>query len=195
MDLARPESHSLLLEHIARHVDLTPDESGGLIAVLHSRKIRKKQFLTQEGDIARGPVFVTKGILRAYSVDKNGFEHVIQFAPPGWWIGDMGSLVKQQPGILYCDALENSEVLWLWKSDLEQLYHRIPKLERFFRILAENSIAAYQARLVSILSLPAADRYAAFCQQYPTLIHCLPQKQVASYIGVTPEFLSKMLNS
>jgi CRP-like cAMP-binding protein len=186
---------SLLFEHIALHIDLSADERADLISVLHSRKIKKKQYLTQEGDIARGPVFVTKGILRSYSLDKNGFEHVIQFAPPGWWIGDMGSLVKQQPGILYCDALEDSEVLWLWKSDLEQLYHRIPKLERLFRILAENSIAGYQARLVSILSLPAADRYAAFCRQYPTLIDCLPQKQVASYIGVTPEFLSKMLNS
>ena len=186
---------SLLLEHIARHIDLTADEQARLTAVLHARKLKKKQYLNQEGDIAKGPVFVTKGILRSYSLDKNGYEHVIQFAPPGWWIGDMGSLVKQKPGILYCDALENSEVLWLWKSDLEQLYHRIPKLERFFRILAENAIANYQQRLVSILSLPAAERYADFCRQYPTLIDCLPQKQVASFIGVTPEFLSKMLNS
>jgi CRP-like cAMP-binding protein len=193
--LPDPDSHSLLLGHIARHIDLTAEEQADLIATLHSRKIKKKQYLTQEGDIAKGPVFVTKGILRSYSLDKNGFEHVIQFAPPGWWIGDMGSFVKQQPGILYCDALEDSEVLWLWKSDLEQLYHRIPKLERFFRILAENAIAGYQARLVSILSLPAVERYAAFCHQYPTLIDCLPQKQVASYIGVTPEFLSKMLHS
>src|SRR5882757_1220297 len=122
---------TLLLQHIAKHIILTPEEQDFFVALLHQKKIRKKQFLNQEGDIAKGPVFVTEGILRSYSLDKNGFEHVIQFAPPGWWIGDMNSMVKQQPGILYCDALEDSEVLWLWKSDLDRLYVTVPKFERF----------------------------------------------------------------
>lgn len=186
---------NLLLQHIARHITLTPEEQAFFIPLLHHRKLRKKQYLNQEGDVSKGPVFVTEGLLRSYSLDKNGFEHVIQFAPPGWWIGDMNSMVKQQPGTLYIDALEDCEVLWLWKSDLDRLYAAVPKFERLFRILAENSIAAYQTRLVSILSLTAKERYASFCQQYPSLIDCLPQKQVASYIGVTPEFLSKMLRA
>jgi CRP-like cAMP-binding protein len=186
---------TLLLQHIAKHITLTQEEQDFFISLLHGKKIRKKQFLNQEGDITKGPVFVTEGILRSYSLDKNGFEHVIQFAPPGWWIGDMNSMVKQQPGILYCDALEDSEVLWLWKSDLDKLYVTVPKFERFFRILAENSIGSFQVRLVNILSLSAKERYASFCQLYPSLIDCLPQKQVASYIGVTPEFLSKMLRN
>jgi CRP-like cAMP-binding protein len=186
---------SLLLQHIATHVTLTPEEQDYFVSLLHERKIKKKQYLTQEGDITKGPVFVTEGILRSYSLDKNGFEHVIQFAPPGWWIGDMNSMIRQQPGILYCDALEDSTVLWLWKSDLDKLYSAVPKFERFFRILSENAIATYQSRLINILSLPAKERYANFCQSYPSLIDCLPQKQVASYIGVTPEFLSKMLHS
>jgi CRP-like cAMP-binding protein len=185
---------TLLLQHIARHIDLTTEEQDHFTSLLHEKKIRKKQFLNQEGDIAKG-VFVTKGILRMYSLDKHGFEHVIQFAPPGWWIGDMNSFIRQQPGIMFIDALEDSEILWISKQDLDLTYTRSPKFERFFRILAENSIAAYQTRLVSILSLPAKERYANFCQQYPSLIDTLPQKQVASYIGVTPEFLSKMLNS
>ena len=186
---------TLLLQHIAQHIDLAAEEQEHLTSLLHDKKIRKKQFLSQEGDIANNAVFVTKGILRMYSLDKHGFEHVIQFAPPGWWIGDMNSFIKQQPGTLLIDALEESEVLWLPKADLDLLYTRIPKLEHFFRILGENAIAAYQNRLVSILSLPAKERYASFCQQYPSLINTLPQKQVAAYIGVTPEFLSKMLNS
>ncbi|HEX9509588.1 MAG TPA: Crp/Fnr family transcriptional regulator [Puia sp.] len=186
---------TLLLQHIAKHITLTTDEQAYFVSLLHHRKIKKRQFLTQEGDITKGPAFVTEGILRSYSLDKNGFEHVIQFAPPGWWIGDMNSMIKQQPGTLYCDALEDSEVLWLWKSDLDKLYAAVPKFERFFRILAENAISSYQARLINILSLPAKERYANFCQQYPSLIDCLPQKQVASYIGVTPEFLSKMLHN
>jgi CRP-like cAMP-binding protein len=186
---------TLLLQHIARHITLTEEEQAFFLPLLQTKKLKRRQFLNQEGDITKGPVFVTNGILRNYSLDAHGLEHVIQFAPPGWWIGDMNSLIKQTPGILFCDALENSEVLWLWKSDLDKLYSQVPKFERFFRILAENSIATYQSRLISILSLPAADRYASFCQQYPSLIDSLPQRQVASYIGVTPEFLSKMLNS
>ncbi len=186
---------SLLLQHIARHIALTSDESAHFTGLLHHRALKKKQFLYQEGEITKSAAFVISGLLRSYSIDSNGFEHVIQFAPPGWWIGDVGSLIKQTPGILYVDALEDSEVLWLWKADLDSLYIKVPKFERFFRILAENALAAYQTRLVNILSLPAKDRYANFCQLYPSLIGCLPQKQVASYIGVTPEFLSKMLNT
>ena len=187
--------NSLLLEHIARHITLTSDESAHLTGLLHHRTLKKKQFLNQEGDITKGPAFVKAGLLRSYSIDSNGFEHVVQFAPPGWWVGDMNSMINQTPGVLYVDALEDSEVLWLWKADLDALYLRIPKFERFFRILAENALASHQSRLVNILSLPAKDRYVNFCQLYPSLINCLPQKQIASYIGVTPEFLSKMLHT
>jgi CRP-like cAMP-binding protein len=187
--------NSLLLEHIARHITLTSDESAHFTGLLHHRTLKKKQFLNQEGDITKGPAFVTAGLLRSYSIDSNGFEHVIQFAPPGWWVGDMNSMINQTPGVLYVDALEDSEIGWMWKADLESLYARIPKFERFFRILAENALASHQSRLVNILSLSAKDRYMNFCQLYPSLINCLPQKQIASYIGVTPEFLSKMLNT
>jgi CRP-like cAMP-binding protein len=188
-------NHQLLLDNIARHITLTDNEQSFFVSLLQVKKLRKKQYLNQEGDIAKGPSFVTAGILRGYSLDKNGYEHVIQFAPPGWWIGDMASMIKQQPGKLYVDALEDSEVLWLWKADLDKLYLQVPKFERFFRILAENAVATYQNRLINYLSLPAIERYAGFCKQYPSLIQRLPQKQVASYIGVTPEFLSKMLNN
>lgn len=188
-------NYSLLLDHVSKHITLTEEEQSYLISLLNIKKLKKKQYLNQEGDVSKGPAFVTQGILRSYSLDKNGFEHVIQFAPPQWWIGDMYSIVNQQPGRLYIDAIEDSEIIWLWKSDLDKLYSNIPKFERFFRILAENSVIAYQDRLIGYLSLPAMERYARFCRQYPSLIECLPQKQVASYIGVTPEFLSKMLNS
>jgi len=143
----------------------------------------------------QGPFFVTKGILRSYTVDKNGFEHVLQFAPPGWWIADMYSLITQQPGSLSIDAVEDSDVLLLPKQELDKLYNEIPAFERFFRILAENALVTFQQRLIDNLSLTAKERYANFCKRYPLLIERLPQKQVASYIGVTPEFLSKMLKS
>lgn len=185
--------HELLLQHISKHISLTKEEEEEIVSLLKNKKLKKKQFLLQEGDTQKHAAFVTVGCLRSYSIDKNGFEHVLQFAPPGWWIGDMRSYTTQQPGILYIDAIDNSELLLLQKTDLDKLYAAIPKMERFFRILAENSLATYQHRLIDNLSLSAMERYNNFCQTYPSLIEYLPQKQVASYIGVTPEFLSKML--
>src|SRR5688572_15639049 len=183
----------LLFQHIAKHISLTTEEEGQLLAALTTKKLKKRQFLLQEGDVQKQAAFVTTGCLRSYSVDRNGFEHVLQFAPPGWWIGDMRSYIMQQPGILYIDAIDDSAILLLSKPVLDRLYLAIPKLERLFRILAENSLATYQHRLIDNLSLSAMERYNNFCRLYPSLIEYLPQKQIASYIGVTPEFLSKML--
>lgn len=185
---------ALLLKNIAVHISLTAEEEAYFVSFLQYRKIRKKHFLYQEGEVNTSQAFVVEGCLRSYSIDRNGFEHVLQFAPPGWWIGDMQSMIKQQPGALYIDAIDDSEVILLPKTDLEKIYIAVPKFERFFRILAENALAAYQHRLIGNLSLTAKERYENFCRLYPSLIQCLPQKQVASYIGVTPEFLSKMLN-
>jgi len=186
--------YGLLLQNIAKYIQLSEEDKNYLLSLLQSKKLRRKTFLRQEGDITRAAVFVTSGLLRMYSIDKNGFEHILQFAPPGWWIGDMKSYITQQPGSLNIDALEDSEVLLLEKQHLDSLYEKVPVFERFFRILAENSLATYQQRLIDNLSLPAIDRYNNFCRLYPSLIECLPQKQVAAYIGVTPEFLSKMLS-
>ena len=151
-------------------------------------------FCTRRGRLIKFQAFVVEGCLRSYSIDKNGFEHVLQFAPPGWWIGDMQSILTQQPGTLYIDAIDDTAIILLYRSDLEKIYTAIPKFERFFRILAENALATYQHRLINNLSLSAKERYENFCQLYPSLIQCLPQKQIAAYIGVTPEFLSKMLS-
>ena len=186
---------NLILQNIAKHISLTREQENYFLSLLKNKKVRKKLFLSQEGDISKGPFFVTEGILRSYTVDKNGFEHVLQFAPPGWWMADMYSLITQQPGSLSIDAVEDSDVLLLPKQELDKLYNEIPAFERFFRILAENALVTFQQRLIDNLSLTAKERYANFCKRYPLLIERLPQKQVASYIGVTPEFLSKMLKS
>jgi CRP-like cAMP-binding protein len=185
---------NLIFENIAKHILLTKEQETYFLSLLQDKKIKKKHFLSQEGDLSKGPVFVTDGILRSYTIDKNGFEHILQFAPPGWWMADMFSLVTNQPGTLSIDAIDNTEVLLLPKKALDKLYNDIPAFERFFRILAEKALVTFQQRLMASLSLTAKERYADFCRLYPSLIECLPQKQVASYIGVTPEFLSKMLN-
>ncbi|SDQ01412.1 cAMP-binding domain of CRP or a regulatory subunit of cAMP-dependent protein kinases [Mucilaginibacter sp. OK268] len=187
-------SFQLILDNLAKHIHLTPDEQDIFIAYLQSKKIKRKQFLLTDGDICKHSAFVTSGCLRGYTVDKGGIEHVLSFAPPDWWIADMYSLLSQKPGILNIEALEDTEVLLLSKANQEKLYQQIPKFEHFFRILTENSLVASQQRLIDGLSLTAEERYNNFCKRYPTLIDHLPLKQIASYIGVTPEFFSRMRN-
>ena len=187
--------HSLLLAGIAKYVNLDAQEQEYLISVLHYKKVKRRQFLLEEGDINSKVIFVASGCLRSYAVDKNGTEHVLQFAPPGWWITDMRSLTTGQPARLNIDAIEDSEYIYITKADFEELNTRIPKIEHYNRVIGQNAIATYQHRQIDNVTLSAMERYANFCQLYPSLIKTLPQKQVASYIGVTPEFLSKMLNT
>jgi|EP01037_Dinobryon_pediforme_P012055 CRP-like cAMP-binding protein len=185
-------SVNLLLNNIERHIHLTDTERALFIEKLQERKIKRRGFFLKDGDVCKYSAFVTTGCLRGFTVDKNGIEHVLSFAPPDWWIADMYSLISQKPGTVNIEALEDTEVILLSKVNQEKLYLEIPKFERFFRILTENSLVANQQRIVDNLSLTAEERYALFCKRYPTLVDHLPQKQIASYIGVTPEFFSRM---
>jgi len=183
---------NLLLDTIARYVTLTPEEQERVVAATEFQSYKAKSILLKEGEICLHSYFVIKGILRSYTIDENGVEHVVSFASPGWWIADMYSYLSQRPGQLYIETNEDSEVIMLSKENQERLYDEVPKMERFFRILIENSLVANQQRLIDNLSFTAEARYDKFTKKHPDLIHCLPQKQIASYIGVTPEFFSKM---
>jgi CRP/FNR family transcriptional regulator, anaerobic regulatory protein len=184
---------ALIIQNINRHIVLTFEEEQHFIALLRQKRLRKRQYLLQEGEVSRQLAFVLSGCLRAYSIDNNGTEHILQFAPAEWWITDMQSLLTQQPATLSIDALEDTDMLLLQKTDQERLYESIPKFERFFRILAEKALVSSRQRLTDTMTLTAAERYQSFCRYYPSLIERLSQKQIAAYIGVTPEFLSKML--
>jgi CRP-like cAMP-binding protein len=182
----------MILENVARHIQLEAAEQQHFSNMLEPATYKSRQMILREGDICRHTIFVLKGCLRGYTTDKNGYEHVLNFAPPNWWIADLYSLISQKPGALHIQALEKTEALLLSKTRQEQLYRDIPKFERFFRILAENALVNNQQRLLDNMSLGAEERFELFCKKYPTLVTCLPQKQIASYIGVTPEFFSKM---
>ncbi|MFD1256469.1 Crp/Fnr family transcriptional regulator [Mucilaginibacter terrae] len=182
----------MIINNVSKHIVLTSAEKDIFTGMLQAKNLKRKQPWISTGDVCRHSAFVTAGCLRGYTVDSNGFEHVLSFAPTDWWMADMYSLLTHQPGNLNIEALEDTEMLLLPKTSQEELYKLVPKFERVFRILAEKSLVAYQIRLIDNLSLPAAERYARFCRRYPTLIYQLPQKQIASYIGVTPEFFSKM---
>lgn len=182
----------IILQNISRIVALNPQEQELFFSKIEIRKYKAKTIILNAGEICQYSYFVNSGILRSFNINDNIVEHVLAFACQGWWISDMYSLLSQKPGNLFIEVLEDAEVVLLSKENQEQLYLEIPKLERFFRILTENSLVAHQQRLMDNLSLPAEERFEKFCTKYPSLIQQVPQKHIASYIGVTPEFFSKM---
>lgn len=182
----------LLLSNIAKHISLSKDEQEKFLSYLVSKKIRKRQFLVQEGEQSKHSAFVISGCLRSYIIDANGFEHILQFAIEDWWIADMMSITTQKPGYLAIDALEDSEVLLLSRENQIKLFDECPKFERYFRIITENGMVSFQRRVLENISLPAAERYKNFAKRYPLMVQRLPQTQIASYLGITPEFLSKI---
>ena len=181
-----------ILENINSHVSLTEKECDFFLSKTSTKKIKAKTALLSAGEIANCTYFVNSGIIRSFNINDNIIEHVLHFACEGWWIGDMYSYISEKPGNLFIEVIEDAEVVIITKENHQILYNEIPKLERFFRILAENSLVAHQERLMDNLSLTAEERFEKFCSKYPTLIQKVPQKQIASYIGVTPEFFSKM---
>lgn len=181
-----------IIDTISKIIDLTSDEEQLFLSKLETKQYKAKSIILHAGEVCKYSYFVNSGLLRSFNINDNIVEHVLSFACEGWWIGDMYSLLSQKPGNLFIEVLEDSEVVLLSKANQEILYQEIPKTERFFRILTENSLVANQERLMDNLSLSAEERFEKFCKKYPTLIQKVSQKNIASYIGVTPEFYSKM---
>lgn len=182
----------LIIQNISKHISLTSEEEKLFLSKIAIKSFKAKTILASAGEIANCIYFVNSGILRSFTINDNIIEHVLHFACEGWWMSDMYSYISQKPGHLFIEVIEDAELVIITKENQQELYHQIPKLERFFRILAENSLVAHQERLMDNLSLTAEERFEKFCAKYPTLIQKIPQKHIASYIGVTPEFFSKM---
>ncbi len=181
-----------LIEHIEKIIPLGDDARQALRAKITAKKIRRRQYLLQEGDVCRHYNFVLKGCLRMYLLDERGTEHVLQFAIEDGWIADIGSLHNDQPSRLNIDALEPAEVLRIAKEDLIELYVKYPAFDRYFRVLTENAFVGMQQRVLQNISSTAEERYLRFLEKYPHLFNRIPLVQIASFIGVTPEFLSKI---
>jgi len=183
---------NLLIQNITKHVQLTKEEEHIVLDAFSEAQYKAKTVLIKPGDEAHFTYFVLKGILRSYTIDDNGNAHILSFATPGWWVTDMYSYLTGKQAIMYIDVMEDCEVLIIQKKEVERLYREVPKLERFFRILTENNLIANQQRVLDKMALTAEERYEKFSKKYHEVLHCLPQKYIASYIGVTPEFFSKM---
>lgn len=183
-------NHSLLLKNIAKHVALTATEEACITAAMQYQAVAKKQVLLQQGQVAKAITYVHSGALRAYYIDRDGNENIIMFAINDWWVTDIYSFTTGNPGLLTIDSMEDSELLHLPKTALEGLFIQVPKFERFFRIIMQNSYVREQLRTIQNLSITAEERYINFVNKYPQFVQRVPLKQIASYLGITPEFLS-----
>lgn len=183
-----------LIEHIERIVPLTQEEQDILLTHITYRKMLKGQFLVQQGDICRYSGFVLSGCTKTFYVDDEGQEHVIMFSIEDWWTSDIGSFITQSPADFNVQCLENTELILFPYEKQEALFEAIPKMERFFRKIIEKAFAASQKRIVRNFTMSARDRYLFFRSQYPKMEQRIPQYLIASYLGITKEFLSKIKN-
>ena len=182
----------VLRSHISKKIDLTEEEFSRCTNFFTPKKLRKKQFLLREEEVCRYMAFVEKGCLRSYTIDMKGKEHVVVLAIEGWWVSDMHSYLTGEPATYNIDALENSEVLLLKNADDDKLCLDIPKFERYFRLLFKNSLASWLRRTDASLSLSAEEKYTWMLRTYPTIVQRIPDHQIASYLGITPESLSRV---
>ena len=182
----------LFIDNIEKYFTLSEAERETILGLTQIKKLRKKEFLLQEGEVSKCSAFVLSGCLRSYFVDSNGFEHILQFAIEDWWITDMMSITTQTAANLNIDAIQDSELLILTRENQLELFEKCPKMEKYFRIITEKGMANIQTRLLENMSLPAVQRYKNLTKKYPKIVEKVPQKLIASFLGITPEFLSKL---
>lgn len=183
-------TYDLILKNVAKHIDLDKEEEILFTSFLLLKEIPKKALILQKGQVCKFISYVHSGTLRAFHVDKDGKESTIMFAAADWWVTDMFCFLNEKPAMMYIEAIENSCIFQLSKEHLEKLFYHIPKFERFFRILMQNAYTREQLRIIENLSLTAENRYDSFMTKYPHIAKAVTQKQIASYLGITPEFLS-----
>ncbi len=180
----------LLLSNIAKHITLIEEEPHYVTSLFTYKEVAKKNLVLQEGQVCQYISYVQSGALRAYCIDKENKEVTVMFAVADWWVTDMFCFVNVKPAMMYIEAIEDSCIFQLSKDNLDKLFETLPKWERFFRILMQNAYIREQLRMMETLSLSAKERYDKFLAKYPQIAQQVTQKQIASYLGITPEFLS-----
>ena len=184
--------YEVLESKINEVITLTPDEFEYCKTLFIPKKLRKRQYMQQEGDVSRHVAFIEKGTMRSYTVDEKGADHILQFGLEGWWMGDLASFLSGEPSVFNIDALEESELLLLTKASWDLLLEKIPKFERYFRILIQNNLIATQNRLMYSMTQTAESKYENLINSFPGCLERVPQHMIASYLGITRETLSRI---
>ncbi|HRI78816.1 MAG TPA: Crp/Fnr family transcriptional regulator [Cyclobacteriaceae bacterium] len=181
-----------ILASIRKHIKPSAEESEYFASILLPLSVKQGEFAEKSGETTRYFIYVNSGCLMTYYTDKDGDDHVIQFSTSGWWTGDLQSFTEQVPATYSTRALTDSEVWLIPKMGMDQLLEKYPHFEKFFRILFQNSLVTHQKRIILAGTVTAEERYIRFRKKYPTLEQYVPLKYIASYLGITPEFLSKI---
>lgn len=184
-----------LISHIQKSVPLTEEDVALITAAFTLKKIKKKQIIIQPGFPAPYRNYVVKGAFRAYVIGENGEEHTIQLAIEDWWISDYNAYINRQPATMFVTALEDSVILQTSYDQMEQLKNASPAFKTFLLIRGERTAAFQQRRLIASLTQSAEQRYNDFINQYPLLAQRIPQYVLASYLGMSTEFLSRIRNN
>jgi len=183
-------TYELILQNVAKHITLSQEETNRFTDLLIYNEVPKKTVLLAEGQACKQLSYVHAGVLRSYCQDKEGRESTIMFAVADWWVTDMYCYLNQKPAMMYIEAVEDSCIFNLSRENFDTLFTLIPKFERFFRILMQNAYTREQLRIIENLTLTAEERYDRLINKYPQFVQQVTQKQIASYLGITPEFLS-----
>lgn len=183
---------NLFYENIKRHVDLTEDEFNKLSLFYKEKKITRNEIILSEGEICDFEGYIIEGCFKVFYKEDNVKEHILYFATEDWWVLDIGSFVSGKSSKLNIQALEDSVVMIISKEQKEKLYAEMPKTERLFRLMNQKALESIQLRMISMLNKTADKRYLDFKKKYPTLEQRIPQHQIAAYLGISHEFLSKI---
>jgi CRP-like cAMP-binding protein len=178
--------------YISRFVQLTPEEMAFVEQNLELRVIPRKTIMLNAGEICDFEGYVNKGCIREYFIDRKGAELTLEFAVEDWWVSDITSFESQSPSNMYIETLEDCELLILTHDSKERILNQVPKLERMFRLMIQRHLTVVQNRLFKTVSFSAMDKYTEFIRRYPTISQRVPQHYIASYLGISPEFLSRL---
>ena len=184
--------YEIFFSNFNEKVQLTQDDEAFIKQYLTPKKLRRKQYLLQEGDVCKSIYIVEKGALRAYVLDDHGEIHITAFALEGWTMGDLYSFIREEPATLNIDELEDCELVLISKPAYNELLQVMPKFETYIRILMTDAYMALQKRTTNMISLPLEERYKAFTQMYPHVLQRVPQHMIASFMGLSPETLSRV---
>lgn len=179
-------------QFVSKYITLTEEQTEFFHSLLKHRVVKKKNFLLQEGEICDFEAFILKGCIRSYYLDKEGVETILLFAVEEWWVSDLTSFSERKPSNLFIETVEDSELLSIDYKNKSLLFEKVPAFERMFRLLVQRSLSVLQQRFYASVSQTAEERYLHFLEKYPLIAQRVPQHQIARYIGVSPEFLSKV---